>query len=66
MGKNMGKISKILSSEYNQKIFPLLNIQPQMHLKLLQKTSQKTAEATGDLIRNKIYNEITKVSRNLP
>ena len=31
-----------------------------MHLKLLQ----ETAEATGDLIGNKIANGITKVSKN--
>ena len=36
-----------------------------MHLKLLQ-GEQKTAEATGYLIGNKIANKITKVSRTLP
>ena len=36
-----------------------------MHLKLLQKGAiQKTAEATGDFIGNKIANKITKVSKN--
>ena len=33
-----------------------------MHLKLLQ----KTAEATGDLIGNKIADKITGVSKTLP
>ena len=33
----------------------------QMHLKLLQKEQfKKTAEATGDLVRNKIANKITR------
>ena len=36
-----------------------------MHLKLLEKrVIQKTAEATGDLISNKIANTITKVSKD--
>ena len=38
----------------------MLNNLQQMHLKLLQ----ETAEATGDLIGNKIANGITKVSKN--
>ena len=38
-----------------------------MHLKLLQKkVIQKTAEATGDLIGNKIANIITKFSGSSP
>ena len=37
-----------------------------MHLKLLQKSNSKTAEATGDLIGNKIADKITKVSRGSP
>ena len=42
----------------------LKNLQ-QMHLKLFQKrVIQKTAEATGDLIGNKIANRITKVAKN--
>ena len=43
-----------------------LNSLQQMHLKLLQKkkkTIQKTAEATSDLIGNKIVERITKVSK---
>ena len=38
----------------------------QMHLKLLQKSNSETAEATGDLIGNKIADKITKVSRGSP
>ena len=38
-----------------------------MHSKLLEKkVIQKIAEATGDLIGNKIANSITKVSRSSP
>ena len=38
-----------------------------MHLNLLQrKAVQKVAGATGDIIRNKIANGITNVSRNWP
>ena len=40
----------------------MLNLQ-QMSLKLLQKkVIQKIAEATGDLISNKIANKFTKIS----
>ena len=39
----------------------------QMHLKLLQnKQFKKTAEATGDLIGNKIADKITRVSKTSP
>ena len=44
----------------------MLKNQLQMHLKLPQKNNSKTAEGTGDLIGNKIANETTKFSRNLP
>ena len=38
-----------------------------MHLKLLQKKAiQKTAEATGNLIRNKITDKIRRVSKTSP
>ena len=37
-----------------------------MHLKLLNKAIQKTAEAIGDLISNKIANNIRKVSKSSP
>ena len=36
----------------------------QMHLKLQRRVLQKTAEATGDLIGNKISSKIRKVSKN--
>ena len=44
----------------------MLNNLQQLHLKLLQtRAIKKTAEATGDLIGNKIGDKITKVSKNL-
>ena len=37
-----------------------------MRLKLFQKKAiQKTSEATGDLVGNKIADKITKISKNL-
>ena len=45
----------------------MLNYKLLLHLKRLQKKAiQKTAEATGDLIGNKIADKITKVSNTLP
>ena len=39
----------------------------QMHLKLLQKEqSKKKAEANGDLIRNKIADKFTRISKTSP
>ena len=59
MGKDIGKnISRSLSSKYNQKLFGHGKQTPS------KVSIQKTSEATGDLIGNKIVNEITKVSRN--
>ena len=43
----------------------ILNNMPEIRLKLFQKTGiQKTAEATVDLIGNKIDNRIMEVSKN--
>ena len=44
----------------------MLNNPQQIYLKLLQKKSKKTADATGDLIGNKIVDKVTKVSRTSP
>ena len=47
-----------------RKFLIMLNNLQQMHLKLLQKkVIQKTAEAVGYLIGNKIANKITKISK---
>ena len=67
MAKNIGKnMSKNVSGKYNQK---LLYHAKQSTTDALKTTSnkaiQKTAEATGNLICNKIANRITKVSKNL-
>ena len=67
MAKNIGKnMSKNVSGKCNQK---LLYHAKQSGTDALKTTSnkaiQKTAEATGNLICNKIANRITKVSKNL-
>ena len=58
--KNVSNISIVKTSWYCQK-----NLQ-QMQQKLLQRQQfKKTAEASGDLIGNKIADEITKTSKTL-
>ena len=42
----------------------MLNNQQQMHLKLLQKSDLKKAEATGDLTGNKMANKVKRASKN--
>ena len=37
-----------------------------MHLKLLQKSDSKAAEATGDLTGNKIADKVERVSKTSP
>ena len=66
MGKNIGKnISKMFSGKYNQ---ILLDHAKQSPADALETTSKriikKTAEATCDLIGNKITNKIARVSKN--
>ena len=66
--KNIGKkISKNLSSKYSQKLFDHAKQSATDALKNASKKKiiiiQKTAEATGDLICNKIAYRITKVSK---
>ena len=66
--KNNGKnVSKRFSGKYS---YNLLDHARQSSTDPLKTTSkrviQKMAEATSDLICNKIANTITKVSRNLP
>ena len=66
MGKNIGKnISKNVSAKYSQK---LLDHAKQSAADAFKTTSkkeiQKRAEATWDLIGNKVAIRITKVSKN--
>ena len=56
-------MTKNMAKDFLIKLLNLL----QMHLKLIQKRAiQKTAEATDDLIGNRIADKITKVSRASP
>ena len=63
IGKN---ISKSLSGKYSEKLFDHAKQSAADALKTSSKgVIQKTAEATSDLIGNKIANKITMVSKNL-
>ena len=80
IGKSIGKnISKSLSSKYNQKLLDhaknsttdaLKTTSTKSSKNIIQKFHhsiiQKTAEATSDLIGNKIADRITKVSKTWP
>ena len=58
-------ISKDLSGKYSQKRFDHAKKSATHALKTSSKrVIQKTLEATGDLIGNKIANKITRVSKN--
>ena len=65
VSKNIGKyISKNPSSKYNQNILHHARQSATDALKTDSKRAiQKTAEATGDLVGNKIVDKITKVLR---
>ena len=64
LGRNIDKnISKNLSSTY---IVKNILIRQSYLLKMDLKLLQKTAEATGNLIENKIADKITKVSKTSP
>ena len=68
--KNLVKnISKNLSGKCSRKLLDHAKILQQMQSKLLpkkQKLLRKIAEATGDLIGNKIADKIAKVSKGSP
>ena len=68
MGKNIGKnITKNLSSKYNQKILDHAKQSTTDAIKTASNWAiQKTEEATGDLIGNKIADKITRVSEISP
>ena len=62
--KNIGKS---LSNKYGQKILDSAKKSTTEAIKVLQKEQfKKTAEATGDLIGNKIVDKITIVSKKKP
>ena len=64
MGKN---VSKTLSSKYNEKLLDHAKQSPTDALKTSSKRAiQKKAEATDDLIENKIVNKMTRVSKTSP
>ena len=67
IGKNIGKnIRKSWSDKCDQKLLDHAEQSATDALKTSSKTViQKKAEATGDLISNKIASKITKVSKNL-
>ena len=63
MGKNIAKnISKNLSSKYSQKLLDHAKQSPTDGIKTSSKrVTQILADATGDLIGNKVADRITKV-----
>ena len=63
--RNMGKnLNKILSSKYSQKFLDHAKQSDTAALKTASKRAiQKTAEATSDLIGNKIADKITRVPK---
>ena len=61
IGRNIGKnISKILSSKYSQK---LVDRATKAHKTASKRRIQKTTVAMGDLIRIKIADKITRISK---
>ena len=68
MGKNIDKkISKNVRSEYSQNLSDHAEQSATDALETASKRKiQKAAEATGDLIRNKIADEISRVSKTSP
>ena len=66
MGKNIGKnVSKYLCGKYSQQLLDDAKEYATDALKTsLKRVIQKVAEATGDLIDNKIADRITKVSKS--
>ena len=58
------KLGKNLSNKYSQKIIDTAKISTTHAIKTASKRAiQKTAEATGDLICNKIADKITSISK---
>ena len=64
MGTHATKVAKNLSNKYGQNLLDSAKISTTDSIKTASKRAiQKTAEATGDLIGNKMANKITSVSK---
>ena len=68
MGKNISKnISKSLINKYSHKLLDHAKTSaPDLLRTSSKRVIQKTEEAAGDLVCNKIGNKITRVSRSSP
>ena len=67
LAKIRKNISKIFSRKYSQTLIDHTKKSPTEGIKIASnKVLQKTAETTGNLIVNKIADEITKVSESSP
>ena len=67
MGRNANKVAKNLSNKYGQKLPDSAKKSTTDATKTVSKRAiQKIAEATGDLIANKIADKITSVSKKKP
>ena len=63
MGTHATKVAKSLSNKYGQKLLDTAKKRTTDAIKTASKRAiQKTAEATGDLIGNKIADKITNIS----
>ena len=64
MGRHKNKVTKSLSNKYSQKLLDSPKKSTTNEIKtVLKRAIQETAEATGDLIGNKIADKITSVSK---
>ena len=64
MGRHANKVAKILSNKYGQKLLDSAKKSNTDAIKTASKrTIQETAEATGDLMDNKIADEVTSASK---
>ena len=65
MGTHATKLAKSLSNKYGQNLLDNAKKSTTDVIKVASKRAiKKKAEATGDLIRNKIADKITSVSKN--
>ena len=66
MGTHATKLAKSLSNKYGQNLLDNAKKSTTDVIKVASKRAiKKKAEATGDLIRNKIADKITSVSKNV-